>query len=392
MATHVRPVAVPWRSPTVQAVLASSFLVVFGVPLVGPALPTVRVAFDLSDAGAGLLITAYTLPAVVLSPLVGMAADAVGRRRVLLPALLGFSLAGGAVAFAPTFPVVLALRLVQGACAAGIFTVTLTLVGDAFDGADRSAILGVNAAVLGVSSALAPLLGGWLVEAGWNVPFLVFFAGVPVAGFVALRLPEPAIEYSAPGLAYLRGAARALPSRPALALYTAAFLLSVAFVGTLFTALPFLLERTYGLPPVWVGAVLTGATLVAAGTSALLGRLAGRFTVRSLIVGSFLGMGASLTVAWFLPTLAGVVLAAVGFGAALGVAFPAIDVAVSGLAPDRYRAGALSLRGSVSALGATGGPLLFTGLARTVAYPTIVAGAGVVLVLAGLVGARVENS
>ena len=52
-------VSVPWRSPTVQVVLASTLLAPLGVPLISPALPVIRDAFGVTDAAASLLISAY---------------------------------------------------------------------------------------------------------------------------------------------------------------------------------------------------------------------------------------------------------------------------------------------------------------------------------------------
>lgn len=168
------PDAVPWDSPTVRVVFAATALAPLGVPLVSPALPVVRDAFGLTDAEASLLVSAYFLTGIVLSPFVGLVADRLGRRRVLAPSLAVLSLAGTAIAFSPDFGVVVGVRLVQGTAAAGISVTTVTLVGDAFEGVQRNAVLGVNTAVLATGAAVYPLPGGYLATISWNAPFLVY--------------------------------------------------------------------------------------------------------------------------------------------------------------------------------------------------------------------------
>ena len=67
--------SVPWGSPTLQAILASTFVLPLGVPLLSPVLPVIRDAFAITDARASLLITAYFVPGIALSPLIGLLAD-----------------------------------------------------------------------------------------------------------------------------------------------------------------------------------------------------------------------------------------------------------------------------------------------------------------------------
>src|SRR6056297_220038 len=89
---------VPWRSRTVQVVLLSTLLAPLGVPLLAPALPVLRDAFAVTDAQASLLVSAYFAVGVVVSPAVGLIADRVGRKRVLVTSLFAFALSGGAAA------------------------------------------------------------------------------------------------------------------------------------------------------------------------------------------------------------------------------------------------------------------------------------------------------
>ncbi|WP_433626015.1 MFS transporter [Halomicrococcus sp. NG-SE-24] len=369
---------VPWRSTTVQVVLASTFLAPLGVPLISPALPVVRDQFGITDATASLLISVYFLTGIVLSPLIGMLADRVGRRRVLVVSLFTFSLSGGALAFVGSFDLLLVIRLVQGTAAAGIFIATVTLIGDAFSGVQRNAVLGVNNAMLSAGAAAYPLVGGALVAVAWNAPFLAYFAGLPVAAFAFLTLEEPVTDREPRRLVYIRNALTTLSGRSTAVYYGSAFATEVLLFGSVLTALPFLLTAQYDLSPVGIGLVVTAAEVVSIVVSSQNGRLARSLSNRLLVAGGFASFGIGLVGTWLAPTALFVGVAVTFVGAGLGLSMPSVDAAISGLVSDRYRAGALSIRNSTTFLGRSLGPVLFAGLALTTGYRPLLLGAGLV--------------
>ena len=357
---------VPWRSRTVQVVLLSTLLAPLGVPLVAPALPVLRDVFAVTDAQASLLVSAYFVVGVFVSPVVGVIADRIGRKRVLVASLFAFAASGGAAAFAPTFEILLVLRALQGTAAAGLFITTVTLVGDVFSGAQRNAVLGVNVAVLSTGAALFPIVGGALVAVSWNVPFLLYLLAVPVGLFAARVLPEPDVERETHGVTYIAGALRSLANRESVLLYGTAFTTELLTFGALVTALPFLLFAEFALTPVLIGLVITAGEGAAIVASSLNGRFARHLSNVGLIAVGFAAYGVGLVVAWTAPTPAVVALGAVAFGAGLGFSMPAVDAAISELVAGRYRAEAISLRNSTTFLGRATGPIVFTGIAAVV--------------------------
>lgn len=383
-ATAEESASVPWRSSTVQVVLVSTILAPLGVPLVAPALPVVRDAFAIGDAQASLLVSTYFVTGIVLSPFIGLLADRLGRRWVLLPSLLVFSLTGGAMALAPSFPVLVGLRVVQGTAAAGIFITTVTLVGDVFEGARRNAVLGVNNAALSAGAAVFPIVGGALAASAWNAPFALYLLALPVALFAAWRLEEPDVEPTAGGVSYLRNAAGAVAGTDAVVLYGAAFTTEVLLFGAIITGLPFLLTATFALAPVLVGAVLTASEATSTVVSAANGRLARYLSNHQLIALGFGCYGLGLFAVWAAPSPVFVAVAVGVFGAGLGLSMPAVDAAISDLVATEYRGGALSLRNSLTFLGRATGPVLFAGVAATTGYePLLLAGGVVALAGAG---------
>src|SRR3712207_7363843 len=73
-----------------------------------------------------------------MTPLLGVLSDRYGRKKILVPALILFGLAGGACAFARSFELLLALRFFQGMGAAALGTLNVTVIGDIYEGRERS--------------------------------------------------------------------------------------------------------------------------------------------------------------------------------------------------------------------------------------------------------------
>ena len=374
---------VPWRSSTVQVVLASTLLAPLGVPLVAPTLPVIRDTFALTDAQASLLISTYFVAGIVLSPFIGMVADRIGRKRVLVSSLLVFGISGVPLVLAPNFETVLAVRVIQGVAAAGIFITTVTIVGDAFDGTQRNAVLGVNNAVLSAGAAGFPVLGGALVALAWNAPFAAYLVGLPVGLVAARYLEEPDGERETAGVAYLRGAATALAGTQAAVLYGAAFMTEVLLFGPVLTVLPFLLTASYDLSPAAIGLILAAGEASSVAVSAMNGRFAKYTSNHGLIALGFACNGVGLLGMWLAPSPLFVGMATLAVGAGLGLSMPAVDAAISNVVSARHRAGALSIRNSTTFLGRSVGPVLFAGLAVTTDYHTLLLAAGVVALALG---------
>jgi ACDE family multidrug resistance protein len=373
---------VPWRSSTLYVVLASSMIGVMGVSLVSPVLPDLRSVFGVSDAQVGLVITAYTLPGVVVTPFVGLVADRFGRRRVIVPLLFLFAAAGAGVAFARTFAEVLALRFLQGVGASALITLAVTLIGDVYDGARRDAVMGLNGSTIGTGAALYPLLGGALAGVRWNAPFLFFGVGALVGVFALVALTDPDAAASTDLATYL-ARLRAVAFLPrALAVFVALFAAFFIFYGAVLTALPLLLSDGYGLGPGRIGATLSAVAVASAAVSSQYGRVSEWRTASELIALGFCAYGLGLLCVRLAPTPTLVAGSLLVFGLGFGVVMPSIDTAVVTLVSDDLRAGVMGLRTSVLRLGQTVGPVAFTAVAGT-AFPTTVVGYRVLLVVVG---------
>ncbi|WP_226007988.1 MFS transporter [Natrinema salinisoli] len=376
---------VPWGSRTVQIVLTSTALAPLGVPLISPALPVFRDVFGITDAQASLLVSTYFLVGIVLSPFIGVLADRIGRKRVLVGGLLAFGVLGGAMAVAPTFEALLALRVAQGTAAAAIFITTVTIVGDAFDGVQRNAVLGANVAVLSATAALFPVLGGFLAGIAWNAPFLAYLAAIPIAMFAQVALDEPHRVDDRDGVSYLVDAARAVLT-PALAtLFAVAFLTEFLLFGVIFTAMPFVLAATF--TPVLIGVVILVSETASMVVALSSGRLARYLSNEWLIATGFACYAIGFAAAWAATGLVDTMGAVVVIGVGVGLLMPVVDAAVSDRVTTEYLAGAMSLRNSTTFFGRTAGPIAFAGLAIStgIGYePLLLASSCVAVVAAGV--------
>ncbi len=148
------------RDPNLRVVFGVTLISVLGVASITPLFPTISAEFGISARQVGLLITAFTLPGVILPPFLGVAADRLGRKAVVVPALFLFAIAGTACAFTRDFRLLVALRFLQGMGAAPLSAMNVTLIGDLYKGNDRVDALGYNASILSIGTTLYPSLGG----------------------------------------------------------------------------------------------------------------------------------------------------------------------------------------------------------------------------------------
>ncbi|MBW2028229.1 MAG: MFS transporter [Deltaproteobacteria bacterium] len=346
-----------YRDRNLQIVFGITLMAVMGVASISPAFPAIIAEFRLSPRDIGWLISVFTLPGVVLAPLLGVLADRWGRKRILVPSLFIFSMAGVGCVFAGTYTQLLVLRFFQGVGAAAIGSLNVTLIGDLFSGKQRGAAMGYNASVLSIGTACYPLIGGLLAVVGWNFPFLLPLLAVPVALLVlfVLKNPEPQKQQSLS--AYFRRILSAL-NLEVFGLYLASCVTFIILYGSYLTYYPILIERRFSGGPVEIGVVMSLMSFSTAFSSAQLGRLVQRFSESSLIRASYLLYAAALVLMLWLPNMSLQVLPALLYGVAHGINFPSIQTILAGIAPLEQRAAFMSLNGMVLRLGQTLGPLL----------------------------------
>lgn len=372
------------QSQIVLIIFASTLVSVMGVSLISPALPTIQAAWNISTSQASLLISAFTLPGIVLTPFIGLIADRVGRKRVLVPSLFLFGVSGIAVVFIDRFTMLLCLRVVQGTAGSAIMSLTVTLLGDLFSGEQQSRLIGLNAAILAIGAAGYPLLGGGLAMLSWAAPFVCFALGIAVAVAGSAILPEPENSMDSSGLAYVANAARSVPTRSALGLYVAIFGIFFILYGAQLTVIPFILDESYGLSSGTIGLLLGLPAVTMGMTSSQSSRLMRHLSPPRLITLGFVTYGIGMTIAALAHSIVILAGALFLFGIGQGFAEPITDTALNMLAPDAFRGGIMSIRTSVLQFGTTLGPPVFVAVASIVGYTNTLLTAGVAAFTLGI--------
>jgi EmrB/QacA subfamily drug resistance transporter len=367
-------------------------------------LPVIQQSLGGGLQTAQWIMNAYALMLGALVLAGGAAADRYGRKRVFAAGVLLFTLASAACGLAPNLPILVAARAVQGVGAALLTPASLALLGAAYDTKGRGQAVGIWAGASGLTSAVGPVLGGWLTQTiSWRA---VFFINLPVAaiavwlvlanakeskgagsgpvdwvGATAVTLglaavtwaltvapkqgaDAPVLAASALGVAALVGfifiERRAANPMTPLTLFKSVtfsgvnaltFVLYAAMGGALFL-LPFELIRAHGYPPSAAGAALLPLSIGLAVLSPVSGRVAGRIGARPmLIVGPLLvAAGFALMAAfagggsYWTSVFPGLVVLAVGAGVAVA---PLTDTVLEAVA-DEYEGAAAGVNNAVA--------------------------------------------
>jgi EmrB/QacA subfamily drug resistance transporter len=210
------------------------------------ALPTIREKLGGSLGTLEWTVNAYTVSFAVLMLFGSALGDRFGRRRVFISGLLLFTAASAGAALAPGIGELIAARVIQGAGAAIIVPLSLTLLTNAVPAAKRGAALGIYSAVGGLAIAGGPLVGGVVTQhLSWH---WIFWINVPVG----LLLVPAAWR----GLGESRGPNSRLDGLGTL-------LVSLGILGLVYGLVEADGTGGWGAPLV-VGPMMAGAVLVAA--------------------------------------------------------------------------------------------------------------------------------
>ncbi|HEX7164308.1 MAG TPA: DHA2 family efflux MFS transporter permease subunit [Trebonia sp.] len=370
---------------------SSLFITYLDSTILNVALPTLQRDLHASIAGLQWVSDAYLLVVASLLMLTGSAADRLGRKRLFLIGLAGFSLGSLLCSLAPNTGSLVALRMLQGLGGSMLTPVSLSIVRNTFhDQKERAQALGIWSAIFGFAAACGPVAGGLLVSsAGWRS---IFWVNVPIgAAMIAAtlryvpesRAPRPR-RVDVPGqllmivflgsltYAVIQGPVSGWTAAPILALFAAAAASLVAFVAVerrhrepllelrFFRSHPFTgasviavlafvvlsgflfvitlyLQQVRGDSPLRAGLSLLPAMLVMAVAAPVAGHVSGRHGARIPLVASGVLIAAGMALLLGLRPGTSFALIAVALavtGAGLGLVNPPItNIGVSGMPP-----------------------------------------------------------
>jgi len=347
-----------YRDINLQVLFGVTLVSIMGVTAIAPALPEIANRFEITSRSAALLITVFTLPGILLSPVIGILADRIGRKKVLVPSLIIFGMAGTACAITRDFTLLVVFRFIQGTGAAALGSLNLTVIGDLFTDRRRISAMGYNSTVLSIGAALYPALGGALVMLGWNFPFLLSLLAFPVAALVLFVLKSPEPRSSGNMGEYLTSAFSMIRNPQVLLLYFASLATFALLYGVLMTYFPFLMRSRLDSSPLCIGLIISSASIATSAGSWNLAPLTEFFSPVKLIISGFLLYAVSIFMIHSIESELLMVLPVMIYGFANGINIPSIQARIAESAPDQYRGAFMSFNSMVLRLGQTSGPLV----------------------------------
>lgn len=386
----------PKIKPTIGVLTTVPFIMVLGNSMLIPVLPAIQKALNLSLLQAGLLITAFSIPAGLTIPFAGILSDHVGRKIVMGPALIiygtGGLLAGLASLFLKenAYPYILGARILQGIGAGGTYQLAMALSGDLIQDQERAQVLGLLEAANGLGKVVSPLAGAALGLIAWYMPFFVYGAlALPIA--IALLCIAQEAKPGQKGQAfasYLKNLLQIMKEKGVN--LGVAFLCGLIVLFSLFGLLSYfsdLLEKSFKLKIFERGLVIALPVLAMAVTSYLFGIVLKKQMVKMMkwtIIGGLAIVVGGLVLFPLGHRMLSKALFATLIGIGTGMALPALNTLITSSAPTSERGLVTCLYGTVRFFGVAIGPPLFSFATKYGENLIFWSDAGLVAVIAAL--------
>ena len=341
-----------------QIIFGITLTYIMGVAIITPAFPKIVKELNISAKDVGLLIAVFSFPGILVTPFLGVIADRWGRKRIIIPSLMLFGIAGGLCFFVRDFKLLLILRLIQGIGAAPLGSLTVTIIGDLYSRKELVAAMGYNSSVRSIGSASYPAIGGALAMMGWHYPFILPVIAIPIGFLVLFNLKTPEPENEVHIREHLNIVWKKLRNRQVVGLLVIGIIIFVMLFGSYMTCFPLLLGNSFGLSSLIIGLIIASVSLIAAFTSSQLGKIIKLFSRKAILKISFILYALALSIIplisqpwlFFIPVII--------FGIAHGMNIPVIQALFAEAAPLKYRATFMSVSGMTFRIGQTLGPLL----------------------------------
>lgn len=386
-----------WQDRRAIALLMAASLTTMANATIAPALPGLERLFA-DDPNAALLtrllVPAPSLAVAICAPLAGLAADRIGRRRLLLVGVVLFVISGCAGLLLPDLPTIFASRLVLGVAVALIMTAQTALIGDYFSGDERNALTGLQISARNLGGLVFILTAGWVATISPRLPFAIYGLAAAFLPLMWLVIVDPPRLSPATGATPLGESDDRQPWRLLFTLLVLLQGLTNMIFFIMPTQLSFFLDAGGYDSAIMTGSAL-GVLMLSGGGFALLypriQRAVGYAGIFALGYGAMALGFLLLVAASAIPSIFGAV-AAIGAGYAL--VSPSFVALALNLAPTRKRGLAGGILTASIFIGQFCSPLLSTPLIAGYGYASLFGGTAALLAtmaaIAALAGGTVR--
>jgi MFS transporter, ACDE family, multidrug resistance protein len=342
-----------------RIIYSITLMEVLGIASIAPALPKIQEQLNVGEHGIWLLITAFTFPGIFLTLFLGILADRIGRKTILVPSLLLFGISGGLCTFTNDFNVLVVLRFFQGIGAASLSSLNLAIIGDIYENKfSRTKVMEYNSAVLIVATAAFPAIGGALALIAWYYPFFVSVLAIPIGFWVMFTLKLPPHKNGQNFKVYLVNAYKCILKKEAIAIFAVNILSFIVLYGALITYFPFLMDRKFNASTLMTGSIMSLTAFSAGLAASKLTMLKRWFGEKQLLLLSFIFYAVASAIIPYCDHIYYLIIPVLLFGLAQGANLPNLMNILTGLAPLEQRAVFLSLNATILRIGQTVGPFI----------------------------------
>jgi DHA2 family multidrug resistance protein len=160
------------------SVMFATFMEVLDTTVVNVSLPHIAGSLSVTIDEATWALTSYLVANAIILPMTGWLASLFGRKRLLMLSVVGFTASSFLCGLAPTLPMLILFRVMQGATGGALQPLSQAVLLEAFPPQDRGKAMGFWGLGIVVAPILGPVLGGWLTDSySWR---WVFYINIPV--------------------------------------------------------------------------------------------------------------------------------------------------------------------------------------------------------------------
>lgn len=351
----------PLHDRNLYIIIGITLISIMGAPTIAPILPDLAKVFDVSLDEIQLVMTVFFIPMSIATPILGILADCIGIRKVLVPSLLLFAIAGSCISYAQDFQTLLGWRFLQGLGVTSLNVIALTMISMMYRGKALTTAMAVNVSIVGISTAIYPVIGGALADFSWRYPFLLAVTAFPLVMLVlmVLKLPKkPSSSQPSNFKNYLGNTWRSVNNTSVLGLLLAIGSIFAIQSGAFMTYIPILAGVKFGTSGLLNGLILTSMSISLAIVASQLGRLAQRTSEINLIKIAFIIVAVALLITPAINNAWMLLVPSVLFGAAQGLIMPSSQTLLAELAAENARAGFMAVNATVQSIGQALGPLI----------------------------------